>query len=166
MSEDKKKAGGGTAKTNAMGMKCNYIASECWKNQVLKEQQIRDDWIKTYIPSLGGTIDEITERVRQREEAAKEAAKNIPERHILHEGVSKDGTGRALYLKKRNNLLPQLKFPTPQTSSQLVGWKASDKMPEPRNQELLNYGHKPVIQNGFYRGTGVFSNAGKETKFY
>jgi hypothetical protein len=143
--------------TVAMGMKMTRVSMECWRNQINRETQIREDWIKTYTPSWTEKEKEILARVEERERQKKEKPQP-PERALLYDGVSKDGKGRLAYLKARHQMTPKQKEDEPQTASQAVGWALSGTEPPPPN-DLYNFGRKPVIKNGFYRGNGVNMNA-------
>jgi len=66
-------------------------------------------------------------------------------------GVSKEGHGRAAYLKSRKRLSPQERYRRPMTASQEIGWRAW----EPPKKTSF-YVRKPLIQATFYRPTGAF----------
>lgn len=151
---EKKDAG-----TISMGMKMTEASTQCWKAQVHKEFRIREEWKELYDPQGMSREDEIVQRVRARE--AEEKAKPAdPNRSLLYDGVSKDGKGRAAYLKARLNTPLQAKNGQPLTASQMVGWTAHE-IPPPKADGLPSYGRKPVIKNGFFRrtlGSGLGGN--------
>ena len=141
--------------TVAMGMKMSRVSATCWKDSCRKEERIRDEWRRLYDPSYVDREGEIIQRVMEREKAKKEAAATRPERALLFDGVSKDGMGRKAYLKKRLELPPQERFAGQQlTASHVVGWNSLE-VPPPKTDGLPSYGHKPVIDSGFFRKTGV-----------
>lgn len=114
--------------TVAMGMKMSRVATQCWKDQVAKERQIKEEWGKVYDPQHLQREDEIIHEVMEKEKRKKEAPPP-PERALLYDGVSKDGKGRAAYLKARLKKNPQEKQPFPLASSQVVGWSALEIPP-------------------------------------
>lgn len=137
--------------TVAMGMKQTAVSVACWRAAISKEQRLREEWIRTYMPELERRERDIVERFKAKEEAKKNAPPT-PERSLLFDGVSKDGKGRIAYLKARRELPPQERFggQLPTASMEL-----GSRKPEPpvRIEGLPSYGRKPVIKNGFFRRT-------------
>lgn len=143
--------------TTAMGLSFTQIASDCWKGQVRKEDIIRREWLKTHAPKDyedAQAKHAASHWATQQKAHAESLAKVGGTRDKLYDGVSKDGAGRASYLKERHKLSPQKKSNGPQTSSQSIGWQC-DQLPPLRNPALKNHGRKPVIKNGFFRSGGV-----------
>lgn len=138
-------------KTIAMGMKPSRVSMDCWRATCQKEAKITQEWKTQYCPDLIETEKRIAADVHRRDEE-KRAQPRPPEFSLLAEGVSKDGKGRKAYLKERWRLNPQDRYDTPATSSQSIGWR-SVEIPPPRPEGLPSYGHRPVIQNGFFRRT-------------
>jgi hypothetical protein len=138
--------------TVAMGMKLTQVSQDCWRGSCEKEQRIREEWYKTYRPTLCREEDDIVARVNARDAERLATIKADPTRRLLGEGVSKDGKGRIAYLKARRNLPPQERFGTPMTASHETGWRCLE-LPPPRIDGLPTYGRKPVIKNGFFRRT-------------
>jgi len=138
--------------TVAMGMKQTHVSTSCWRDSCLKEERIRQEWVKTFRPQLIAEEREIVERVKSREAERRELAASAPERGLLYDGVSKDGKGRIAYLKARRLLPPQERFGTTVTASHETGWRCLE-LPPPRPDGIPSFGRKPVIKNGFYRRT-------------
>ena len=122
------------AMTISMGMKMTLASTECWRAQVAKEQRIKEEWRKMYAPNWTDDEAAIIERVKAREAARKEKAQ-VPERALLLDGVSKEGGGRAAYLKARLELHPQSKEVEPLTMSQNVGWRCLE-IPPPKSDDM------------------------------
>ncbi|KAJ9448224.1 hypothetical protein DIPPA_22989 [Diplonema papillatum] len=148
----------GKSCTHAMGMGASTLAVECWKAQVNKENHIRAEWRKEYAPHLDGFEQTIGDRWTARLNDTKQRISEMDEsvRTILFDGVSKDGAGRAAYLKLRNKECPQRKQSHPLTTSQTIGWQCQE-LPPVRQSAVSNFGRKPIIKNGFYRKGGVFT---------
>lgn len=72
---------------------------------------------------------------------------------VLCFGVSKEGCGRAAYLKVRKALPPQSKFPQKVTSSHDIGWLT----PETSFARGSTFARKPIVQNTFFRTNGVLN---------
>ena len=135
--------------TVSMGMKMNVVSANCWKNSILKEARIRDEWKAKHMKGLQEKEDDIVRRYLEEEEAKKTVGRP-PEFSLLSEGVSKDGKGRIAYLKARREKKLQDRQAQPLTVSQSVGWRCLT-VPPPRDDSLPSFGRKPVIKNGFYR---------------
>eukprot|EP00756_Hemistasia_phaeocysticola_P000352 Hpha_TRINITY_DN10241_c0_g1::TRINITY_DN10241_c0_g1_i1::g.35158::m.35158 len=143
--------------THAMGLGVHHLASECWKAQVAREDNIRREWRKAHGAEGADDLERtIADRYWAKQETLTETAKKMDPaiRDKLYDGVSKDGNGRAAYLRERQKEWPQKKSTGPLTSSQAIGWRCTE-LPPLRNPSLPNYGRKPVIKNGFYRKGGV-----------
>jgi len=138
-------------KTIAMGMKPSRVSMDCWRATCQKEKAIAKDWKKQFCPDLAEKEKIIAGEYLRKQEVIKNEPRP-PEFSLLSEGVSKDGKGRVGYLKLRHKLNPQDKLSQPVTSSQTIGWR-SIEIPPPRPEGLPSFGHRPVIQNGFYRRT-------------
>jgi len=71
---------------------------------------------------------------------------------LLGKGVSKEGQGKAAYLKARTCMGPQEKYGRSVTSSQEVGWTAPTI-----TTNGSPFAHKPIIRDTFFRSNGVFA---------
>mmetsp|Transcript_9560 Transcript_9560/g.20979 ORF Transcript_9560/g.20979 Transcript_9560/m.20979 type:complete len:188 (+) Transcript_9560:339-902(+) len=72
-------------------------------------------------------------------------------RERLYEGVSREGQGRAGYLRRRSDVPPPKRYgSTPATSAQEIGWSRPEY-----EYRASKFSHHPVMEVGFYRNTGV-----------
>lgn len=108
--------------TCAMGMKMTLASSECWRNQVKKEDAIRNDWKHAYQPDFEEEEAAARERVKELEASKAAEREANPLRPLLFEGHSKEGKGRKAYLSERLKLNPQEKQAHPMTVNQTIGW--------------------------------------------
>ena len=116
--------------TVAMGFKgiTEPVSAHCWAMQCAKEQRLRREWIRTYLPEQELAEEEITRRFKEREIGTPGIFK-VKERKLLLEGVSKEGGGRVAYLKARQQLGPEQRFGE-MRSSQVIGQKLRHGPPD------------------------------------
>eukprot|EP01006_Ploeotia_vitrea_P055283 TRINITY_DN67981_c2_g1_i1.p1 TRINITY_DN67981_c2_g1~~TRINITY_DN67981_c2_g1_i1.p1 ORF type:complete len:162 (-),score=14.69 TRINITY_DN67981_c2_g1_i1:102-587(-) len=90
----------------------------------------------------------------ERKRAALTVQMNVPalEKECLYDGISRDGGGRAQYLKTRSHKSPQQRFRYPVTTSQMVGWDASRI-----NFMRSPFARRQLLHDSFARPRGVFS---------
>uniref|UniRef100_A0A0G4F8Q1 Sperm microtubule inner protein 1 C-terminal domain-containing protein n=1 Tax=Chromera velia CCMP2878 TaxID=1169474 RepID=A0A0G4F8Q1_9ALVE len=72
---------------------------------------------------------------------------------LLYNGVTKEGEGRAAYLKHQKTIGPQEKNLSPETSAQDVGWRVPNL-----TYVMSPHARKPLIRETFYRSTGVLNH--------
>jgi len=72
----------------------------------------------------------------------------------LYEGFSREGRGRARYLRERRQDGPDAKFTYPVVSSWEYGWKVGDEMVSYGRPQ---HGRTSTIQDSFYTRNGVSS---------
>lgn len=111
--------------TCAMGMKMTLASNDCWRNQILAEERITKEWRKIYDPDFADREKIAVERVTNHSDTMKNAREQNELRHLLFTGTSKEGAGRAAYLKERLKLKPHEKQFGPVTANQTVGWGAA-----------------------------------------
>eukprot|EP00667_Euglena_gracilis_P024600 EG_transcript_28375 len=134
-----------------MGLNSTLASIVGWQQTILKEEAARAEWRKRN----GETDDDIEELKRTLNDVPPNMfPRTERDNATLADGISKEGTGRALYLKERSKVNPQDKFKRPLTESQRIGWKCNSLPPPSENSQ--HYGHKPVISTNFYRKSGVF----------
>lgn len=75
-------------------------------------------------------------------------------RQVLYDGFSKEGKGRAKYLRARKSDDPEEKYEYPLVSSFDYGWK----LDETGKDEYRNpvHGRNKIVEDSFYRRNGVF----------
>jgi len=71
---------------------------------------------------------------------------------LLYEGFSREGRGRARYLRDRRLLEPGAKFTHPVVSSWEYGWKVGDEMDA---YGRPTHARTSTIQDSFYTRNGV-----------
>ncbi|XP_029103858.1 uncharacterized protein LOC114909366 [Scleropages formosus] len=77
-------------------------------------------------------------------------------KELLNEGLSTQGSGRTLYLRRRLEKNPEEKYPHPELSSWEYGWRLGDYVKEfrcPAN------GRSGIVRDTFYARNGIFSIA-------
>lgn len=111
--------------TCAMGMKMTLASNDCWRNQILKEERITQEWRNLYDPDFKEREKIAVERVTTHEATVKGERESSDLRQLLLNGTSKEGAGRAAYLKERLKLKPHEKQIGPLTGNQTVGWSAA-----------------------------------------
>ncbi|KAK4471542.1 hypothetical protein MN116_004585 [Schistosoma mekongi] len=80
---------------------------------------------------------------------------------LLYEGISKEGKGRYQYLHNRYKLNVEEKFQFPILSSMEYGWGHSNLISKTTAQSR-KYGRQCVIEDSFYRRTGIPIKHGDE----
>ncbi|TNN18546.1 hypothetical protein EWB00_010040 [Schistosoma japonicum] len=80
---------------------------------------------------------------------------------LLYEGISKEGKGRYQYLHDRYKLNLEEKFQFPILSSMEYGWGHSELISKTTAQSR-KYGRQCVIEDSFYRRTGIPIKHGDE----
>jgi hypothetical protein len=148
--------------TVAMGMKQTHSSVVCWKTQIKKEQKQREDWYDLHRPGWREQEKAVIERVLQRDEERRAAAAALAERALLVDGVSKEGRGRAAYLRARHQLSPQEKNDRPETQSQTIGWKANT-VPTQRDDDPWKRKSK---NGGAYHRQGETEEIGSSFIYY
>lgn len=111
--------------TVGMGLKgtTDRVSAHCWTLQCSREQRIRREWIRTYLPSLEKEEDEILKRFQKEQTRTPGFLKLPPEhRNMISDGVSKEGKGRVGFLKERKKMNVEERFGKPVLASQIVGW--------------------------------------------
>ncbi|XP_014778279.1 protein ATP6V1FNB [Octopus bimaculoides] len=73
---------------------------------------------------------------------------------ILYDGVSRDGKGRAKYLKQRYIENPEDKFIFPPTSGMEYGWNIAE-LSKSFNINKSLHGHRCILRDTFYRKNGI-----------
>lgn len=73
---------------------------------------------------------------------------------LLYDGVSRDGKGRANYLKQRCTINPEKKFIFPPTTSMMYGWNIEELSKSFRINKSL-HGHRCILRDTFYRKNGI-----------
>ncbi|XP_036122070.1 protein ATP6V1FNB [Molossus molossus] len=73
---------------------------------------------------------------------------------LLFQGISRDGQGRASYLRERHRLKPEEKFQYPIVSSWEYGWHLGDAVKDTKLSEYAR--SQPIIQT-FYIKSSVFN---------
>ncbi|KAM8929968.1 protein SPMIP1-like [Pelodytes ibericus] len=71
---------------------------------------------------------------------------------LLYDGVSKEGKGRSMYLKKQKDFSPEEKFPHPILSSWDYGWRLGDVVKE---LKAPIHGRSKIVRDTFYNRNGV-----------
>jgi hypothetical protein len=71
-------------------------------------------------------------------------------RAVLYEGVSKEGSGRAEYLKRQGQRAPQQRFRMPMTASQTIGWDHGTA-----TYNKSPFARKQIVKTSFERERGV-----------
>eukprot|EP00668_Euglena_longa_P011265 GGOE01013656.1.p1 GENE.GGOE01013656.1~~GGOE01013656.1.p1 ORF type:complete len:154 (-),score=4.31 GGOE01013656.1:192-653(-) len=138
------------AYTNAMGLNSTLASIVGWQQTILKEESARAEWRKR-----NGEVDDNIEELKQTMNVTPSMfPRSEKDTETLMDGISKEGTGRALYLKERAKINPQDKFKRPLTESQRIGWKCNS-LPSPPELSQ-HHGHKPIISTNFYRKSGIF----------
>jgi hypothetical protein len=131
--------------TCAMGMKMTLASNDCWRNQILSEQRITQEWRKVYDPEYSDREKIAVDRVVNHDATIKCEREGNDLRQLLFNGTSKEGAGRAAYLKERLKLKPHEKQVGPLTVNQTIGWSAARTAhdnPLATNRQL--YGRKGV----------------------
>eukprot|EP01010_Urceolus_cornutus_P001112 NODE_1628_length_818_cov_298.994798_g1266_i0.p1 GENE.NODE_1628_length_818_cov_298.994798_g1266_i0~~NODE_1628_length_818_cov_298.994798_g1266_i0.p1 ORF type:complete len:190 (+),score=49.21 NODE_1628_length_818_cov_298.994798_g1266_i0:56-571(+) len=134
----------------------NHQAAHAWKELINKESGVSKQWKQKYSrATLEDETKLLLESFKRDREAklAQAPEKRTDTRKLLYDGISKEGSGRAAYLKAQNALPPKEKSYFPRTSAQEVGWRTER---ENTNFEKTEYGRKPVIESSFFRKRGVF----------
>eukprot|EP00761_Pharyngomonas_kirbyi_P005361 gb/GECH01005366.1/.p1 GENE.gb/GECH01005366.1/~~gb/GECH01005366.1/.p1 ORF type:complete len:130 (+),score=30.03 gb/GECH01005366.1/:1-390(+) len=123
--------------------------SNRWREIIAKEQKVSEDWKTNYAPEL---IKKEKKKVKQAEKTMKNKnnRRRSNSRELLYEGLSREGKGRAAYLRHQHEKPPQKRYSRPKTSNQEIGW-----YDDPSCITLPNYGHRNIVRNTFYRSTGV-----------
>ncbi|CAI9730613.1 Hypothetical predicted protein [Octopus vulgaris] len=73
---------------------------------------------------------------------------------LLYDGVSRDGKGRANYLKQRYVENPEDKFIFPPTSAMEYGWNIAE-LSKSFNINKSLHGHRCILRDTFYRKNGI-----------
>ncbi|KAL9642737.1 hypothetical protein ABK040_009814 [Willaertia magna] len=158
---EKDKAGSG-AMLDPLKLKAGNFYSNAWKEAIHKEQTTKKAWINKYHPEqvkeerelLLASIKQQNEKEKQRKREEKS-----PEKRMLYEGVSKEGNGRAKYLKARREISPTKKSNFPVTSSNEIGWLVEKSFLEGKRPEDKSIApKKSIIKSTFYRRGGVSFN--------
>lgn len=132
------------AVTVGMGMKQTKVSAQNWVAQCRKEGQIRREWTATHAPQLEKEKEQSVRRHAARRASLEHAREDIAEREILKGGVSKEGQGRALYLKERLKVPLQEKEAMPLTEAQVLGWSAqSSELVRERLATAVQRSQKP-----------------------
>eukprot|EP00128_Syssomonas_multiformis_P003839 Colp12_sorted_trinity150504_noHs@10885 len=109
------------------------------------------------LPLLGKPIPdkkELEEQMRSTRKGLKLSMMREPEEKVmklLYSGLSKEGEGRASYLKTRRQEAPQEKFVFPVTSAQTIGWSTEGWDPVE-----VSHGRRKIISDTFYRKNAIF----------
>jgi hypothetical protein len=134
----------------------NHLQANGWKELINREAASSQQWKTKNAQHIIDAENRLLLESFKNDQRAREQAverQNDPMRQILCNGVSKEGAGRAAYLKERSKLPPMDKNPAPATASQEYGWR-----PAMATFDKLEFGRKPVITSSFYRGRGVFKS--------
>jgi hypothetical protein len=132
----------------------NHQISDAWRELIVRETNVNKQWKMKYSRD---TLEEETKMLLQSFKADRDAKiAQSPEnrdatRKVLYEGISKEGSGRRAYLQKKAAEPPNERCTFPQTSAQEVGWLAQKNS----HFEASEYGHRPVIENSFFRKRGA-----------
>uniref|UniRef100_A0A7S1I5L3 Sperm microtubule inner protein 1 C-terminal domain-containing protein n=1 Tax=Eutreptiella gymnastica TaxID=73025 RepID=A0A7S1I5L3_9EUGL len=133
--------------TEAMGLNTTPASIAGWKATILKEEMMRTEWNKRFAQDVGESYEELLEKTK---------VKNLD---ILARTADEDAIlrdkGRKEFLKARMTRPPQERFRRPMNESQRLGWTLRELPPVATS--VVHHGHKPVIENNFYRKAGVFS---------
>jgi len=103
-----------------------------------KERTIRKQWTQKFCPEkIEQEKEALIRSIRDQQERDKlrKERKNSPTRKLIYEGVSKEGGGRASYLRARKEESPTKKNKFPPTSSQEVGWLIEQRFLEGKRSE-------------------------------
>jgi len=97
---------------------------------------------------------EIIEQARARKETEEMRPVDDKSKELLFDGFSREGRGRARYLRERHEHGPDVKFTYPVASSWEYGWKI--------NEEMESYGRPQhartsTIKDTFYTRNGISS---------
>ncbi|KAG2392661.1 hypothetical protein C9374_011386 [Naegleria lovaniensis] len=135
----------------------NFL-SKHWQESIEKEESIRKQWQQKYHP------EKITEEKEMllksiQAHAEKEKTKKLrdmsPQRKLLYEGVSKEGGGRASYLKSRREESPTKKNTFPVSSSQEIGWIIEKRFLEGKRSDDHLLATRKGQTKTFYRRDGI-----------
>ncbi|XP_015461838.3 protein ATP6V1FNB [Astyanax mexicanus] len=72
----------------------------------------------------------------------------------LYQGLSKEGKGRSMYLRRRVQKMPEEKFDYPILSSWEYGWRLGDY---DHNYKSPANGRSGVVRSSFYARNGIFN---------
>lgn len=126
----------------------NVQASEAYRQLIMQETNRKKIWMEKY-----GREEAARERKKliqtlEREAERKknsETLRDDPIRKLLYDGVSKEGKGRAAYLKEQRKQSPVKRYQRPVTSSHEIGW-----LLDPENEYSKKY-HMDAVEL-FQRG--------------
>ncbi|XP_039401977.1 protein ATP6V1FNB [Mauremys reevesii] len=82
-------------------------------------------------------------------------------KHLLYQGISREGQGRHLYLQERKLKNPEEKFHYPVLSSWEYGWRLGDVITEIKAPIHARSG---IVKDTFYIRNGVFHHPSKSDK--
>ncbi|VDN16900.1 unnamed protein product [Dibothriocephalus latus] len=97
------------------------------------------------------------EAMRQREEIDFELdmrPASPKTKSALYNGVSHDFEGRHHYLKLRNKLSPEVKYPVKETTAWDLGWRLSDTI-KPEDIKSSPFNRISIVENSFFTNSGI-----------
>jgi len=105
-------------------------------------------------------LNEIIEQARARkQETAEMRAVDDKSKAVLYDGFSREGRGRARYLRERHDRAPDDKFTYPVVSSWEYGWKINDEM---GSYGRPQHARTTTINDTFYTRNGISSIPGAD----
>jgi len=97
-------------------------------------------------------LREIVEQARARREIEEMRQVDHKSKALLYEGFSREGRGRAQYLRQRSQQEPGAKFTYPVVSSWEYGWKINDEM---ESYGRPKHARTSTMKDSFYTRNGV-----------
>lgn len=97
-------------------------------------------------------LREIVEQARARREKGQMRPVDDQSKAALYDGFSREGRGRARYLRERHRQAPDTKFTYPMVSSWEYGWKVNDETDAYRRPR---YARTATINGSFFARNGV-----------
>lgn len=103
----------------------NVQASEAYRQLIMQEAKRRKVWMEKYGREEASRERKKLIQTLEREVIRQknlETLRDDPIRKLLYDGVSKEGKGRAAYLKEQRKKSPVKRYQRPVTSSHEIGW--------------------------------------------
>ena len=95
--------------------------------------------------------EEIAEKAKRNQSKYEMLPPDPDMKEKLYDGFTREGKGRYQYLRERSQMLPELRYSFPVTTSSRYGWKVGDEaqLNKPR------FARSRVVNDTFYTRNGV-----------
>ncbi|KAJ9466398.1 hypothetical protein DIPPA_20164 [Diplonema papillatum] len=132
-----------------------HVAFTQQQSDVLKQvykKEARSIRLGNTITSGGSTLVASSDNVIKEKTASLQNSITDEENTILRDGTSREGTGRAEYLRLQHKKSPKTRFKAPMTSAQVYGWDS-----DLSRFTTTPHSRKAVLRNTCERTRGVFN---------